>query len=435
MKWVLLAILLAITALLRFSSSAIISVEGADLVISLGFIILFSFLIGKLVVKIGLPLITGYLIAGILAGPQLSTLMTQTVTDKLHLIDQIALGIIALTAGGELRIQALKRQIRSISLIILFQFIFVYFGVGFGLFLLKDFLGFPVNSTTTIIIALILFIATSAVANSPATAIAIITETRAAGAMTERVIGITVVKDVIVLVLITGVIAFSKIVLLGNSSSNLSDILPLFVNILSSIGLGVGIGFLIVAFLKYINQDTAIFVLGVIFAVSALTDIFHIELVLTCVAAGFIVENFSSFGDDLIRSIEESSLPVYVIFFSIAGASLDLQILKQFWSLALVVVLLRLSTTWLGSYFGSKLAKDEIYIQKNVWTGFIGQAGITLGLAILIGEVFADSFGPFLKTVIISTIVINQIIGPVIFRIGLQKAGEIGKKPIIRRTV
>lgn len=434
MKWVLLTILLVITAALRLSSSTIISVEGADLVISLGFIILFSFLIGKLVVKIGLPLITGYLLAGILAGPQLSTLMTQTVTDKLHLIDQIALGIIALTAGGELRIHALKKQIKSISLIIIFQLIIVYLGVGFGLFLLRKFLGFPVNTTTTVIITMILFIATSAVANSPATAIAIITETRAAGAMTERVIGITVVKDVIVLILITGIIAFSKIVLLGDASSNLSEIFPLLINILTSIGLGVTIGFLIVAFLKYINQDTAIFILGVVFAMSALGDIFHIELVLSCVAAGFIVENYSSYGDDLIRSIEESSLPVYVIFFSIAGASLDLQILKQFWNLALVVVLLRLLTTWFGSYLGSTLAKDETYVQKNVWTGFIGQAGITLGLAILIGDVFADSFGPFLKTVIISTIVINQIIGPIIFRIGLQRANEIGKKQMRKLT-
>lgn len=432
MKWALLVILLTITALLRFSSSAIVSVEGADLVISLGFIVLFSFLIGKLVVKIGLPLITGYLFAGIIAGPHLLTLMTQTVTDKLHLIDQIALGIIALTAGGELRLNALKKQIKSISLIVLFQLVFVYWGVGLGLFLLREFIGFPVTTTTTVIIAMILFITTSTVANSPATAIAIITETRATGEMTERVIGITIVKDVIVLILITAVIAFSKIVLLGNSSSNLREIIPLFMNIFASILLGAGLGMLIVAFLKYINQDTAVFILGVVFAISAMADIFHIELVLTCVAAGFIVENFSSFGDDLIRSIEESSLPVYVIFFSIAGASLNLQILKQFWSMALLVVSLRLVTTWLGSLVGSKLAKDERYVQKNIWTGFIGQAGITLGLAIVIGDVFADSFGPFLKTVIISTIVINQIIGPVIFRMGLQNANEIGKKPVRR---
>jgi len=430
MKWVLLTILITITALIRFSSATIISVEGADLVVSLGFIILFGYLIGKLVVKIGLPMITGYLLAGILAGPQLSTLMTQEVTQKLHLIDQIALGIIALTAGGELRIDEFKKQFKSISLIIIFQIVVVYFGVCVSLYFFRNLLGFPAEYATGLIFLMILFIATSSVANSPATAIAVITETRAAGAMTKRIIGITVAKDVIVLILISGVIAISKIFVVGNESTESSEVFFLFFNIPGSILLGIGIGFGIVAFLKFVHLDTTIFILGVVFTVSALSDIFHIELVLTCVAAGFIVENFSSFGDDLIRSIEESSLPVYVIFFSISGASLDLQVLGQFWSLAVLIVLLRLVTTMFGSYWGSKLAKDEIYIQRNIWTGFIGQAGITLGLAILIGNVFADSFGPFLKTVIISTIVINQIIGPVIFRIGLQKADEIGKKPV-----
>ncbi|HDL17614.1 MAG TPA: cation:proton antiporter [Bacteroidetes bacterium] len=430
MKWILLVFLVAVTALLRFSSDTFIFVEGSDLVYSLGFIILFSFLIGKLVVKIGLPMITGYLLAGIAAGPQLSALMTQPVIQKLHLIDQIALGIIALTAGGELKLSVLKSQLKSISFIILFQLLLVYFAVGAGLYLLRNLLGFPVEYTTGAVFAMILFIATSAVANSPATAIAVITETKADGPITQRVIGITVAKDVIVLVLITGVIAFSKMFLPAEVAGGSGEISLLFINILISIGLGVGVGFLITLFLKYVNQDTPIFILGIVFAMSALAETFHFELVLLCVAAGFIVENISSFGDELIRSIEESSLPVYVIFFSIAGASLDLEILQQFWQLAMVVVLLRMLATWYGSYRGSKLAGDEKYVQKFVWTGFIGQAGITLGLAILVGNLFADSFGPFLKTVIVSTIVINQIIGPVIFRIGLQKADEIGRKTV-----
>jgi len=179
MKWVLLTILIAITALIRFSSAIIISVEGANLVVSLGFIILFGYLIGKMVVKIGLPMITGYLIAGILAGPQLSTLMTQDVTQKLHLIDQIALGIIALTAGGELRIDEFKKQFKSISLIIIFQIVFVYFGVCASLYFFRNLLGFPAEYANGLILLMILFIATSAVANSPATAIAVITESRA----------------------------------------------------------------------------------------------------------------------------------------------------------------------------------------------------------------------------------------------------------------
>lgn len=428
MKWLLMIILVGISILLRFSSAAFTFDPGAEMVISLGFIILFGFLFGKLVAKIGLPMITGYLFAGILAGPQVTTLITSPVVQKFQLIDQIALGIIALTAGGELRIPLLKAQFKSISLIILFQSLTVYFTVIIGLSLLQNMVGFPAQFGTNALIAMILLIATSCVANSPATAIAVITETRSAGEMTQRIISITVVKDVLVLILMTGVIAINKFFILSGESSGFGDFAYLLLNIFGSIGLGLGIGFIIVVFLKYIKQDRAIFILGVVFAVSALAEIVHIELVLVCVTAGFIVENFSSFGDNFIKSIEEGSLPVYVIFFTISGASLDINLLSQFWALAILIVLLRLFATMLGSFWGSKLANDRSLVQRNVWTGFIGQAGITLGLAILIGEIFSESFGPFLKTVIVSAIVINQIIGPVIFRIGLQKAGEIGKK-------
>lgn len=184
--------------------------------------------------------------------------------------------------------------------------------------------------------------------------------------------------------------------------------------------------------MRFKTRDKAIFVLGVVFAISALAEAIHIELVLVCVVAGFVVENFSSYGEDLIRSIEESSLPIYVIFFSIAGATLDLQVLQQFWKMALMVVMLRLVATFAGSFLGSRMADDAPRVRRNIWTGFIGQAGITLGLANIIGDVFADSFGPFLKTVIIATIVVNQILGPVIFRIGLKGVDEIGKKQLRR---
>ncbi len=428
MKLALLGILLAVTALFRFGVEGSPTVRLAEPVLALGFLLLFSYLVGKWVLRYRLPMITGYLLAGILVGPEFLNLLSAEATDKLHLIDQLALGIIALTAGGELRLAALKAQAKSLGYLVLMQVVVVFAAVGLGFALLLSLLPVQPEQSLAVTAITVLFLVGTAVANSPATAIAVITETSAAGPVSDRVIGVTVIKDVVVLTLFTLIMAVGETVLTSNSAGVWHDFLHLFWSIFGSFLFGGVAGAAIVLYMRWIGEDLPIFVLGATFAITVVSGWLNLEFIMACVAAGFVVENFSPFGDRLILSIERSSLPIYIVFFSIAGASLNLGVLRSVWPLTLLLVSLRLAGTWLGSRWGTALAGDEPAVQRFVWTGFVGQAGVTLGMALLIGRAFAESFGNFLQALIISGIVINQLIGPVIFRIGLEKAGEIGRK-------
>jgi Kef-type K+ transport system membrane component KefB len=376
-------------------------------------------------------MITGYLIAGILVGPDLLRYLSTMDTEQLHLIDELALGIIAITAGGELRLHALRQQRKSLIYIVSLQTVLVFLGALFAFWLIAavwpEAFAAPHGGKR---LAILLFLALACIANSPATAIAVIAETRSAGPLTDRVIGVTVIKDVVVLVFFTLLMALTQISMGNAAVSPLQDVGRLVWVIGGALFIGALAGFAFIGYQKYVREDVEIFVLGITFALSAITTAVHVEFVLACVTAGFLVENFSDYGEHLIRSIERSALPIFVIFFSISGASLDLGALAEFWALAGLIVFVRLFLTHASSWIGSHLAGDPPAVRNYLWTGFIGQAGITLGIAILIRNEFATSFGPYLHTLILSAIVINQLIGPVLFRIGLEKAGELNRKSL-----
>jgi Kef-type K+ transport system membrane component KefB len=121
-------------------------------------------------------------------------------------------------------------------------------------------------------------------------------------------------------------------------------------------------------------------------------------------------------------------MPVYVVFFAISGASLNLEALRVSWLLALVFVVWRGVLKFFGTYIGARLVKEEPGIQKHSWTGFISQAGVSLGMAIVVAENFPE-WGEQFKALALGVIAINQIIGPILFHRLLIKKGEASVKP------
>jgi Kef-type K+ transport system membrane component KefB len=136
--------------------------------------------------------------------------------------------------------------------------------------------------------------------------------------------------------------------------------------------------------------------------------------------AGFIVENFSNEGERLMQSLKTISPPVYVIFFTLAGASTNLVYLKAFWLFALILVFFRLVLKHFSTYLGSWLAQEEEVVKKRFGMAFISQAGLSLGMATIIEQTFG-TFGQRLAVLIISIIVINQVIGPLLLKWVIEK--------------
>jgi Kef-type K+ transport system membrane component KefB len=397
----------------------------AESMMALGFTLIVAYLAGKMIEKLTLPKITGYLIAGILTGPYFLDLLSVEVVKNLQLIDNIALCLIALTAGGEFRYKSIKKYLRAITGSIAGQILAV-------MILLLIFSIFYYNSITFlagqqlgVIIGAGLLLGTLSIATSPATTIAVITETHAKGPFTDFVLGVTVFKDVVVVLVFSVVISFAEPLILQLDQIEFSHVMTVLLEIGVSITLGIAAGAIILAYLKYVGEQKVLFLLGFIIFVIELSQIIHLEMILLFMVAGFFVQNFSRSGAPLIQAIEEVSLPIFVTFFAITGASLNIQLFFQNWTLALFIVALRMLGTYQGTFWGSKYSTSNQDIVKYGWMGFIGQAGLTLGLASLTVRTIPGPIGVGIATIIISSITINQIIGPVMFRFALNKAGEI----------
>ncbi|HDZ12508.1 MAG TPA: hypothetical protein ENH53_09830, partial [Bacteroidetes bacterium] len=261
------------------------------------------------------------------------------------------------------------------------------------------------------------------VTKSPSTTIAMISELKAKGKFTEIVLGITILKDVIVILFFALIFFLSKKIFLTDNLAENNLLLVLFTELFGSFLAGGVIGWLLIVYLKRNIPYVSLFILGVLFFVSKFAPLIHLNILLIFIMAGFIVENFTPLGTHLLRIVDRSSLIIYVLFFAVAGASLNLIALKETWLLALIIVGIRLFAVWSSTLAGSVLAKAQDSIRKYSWMGFISQAGVGLGLAILVERTF-PGWGADFKTTILAIIAINQIVGPVLFKYALIKSGD-----------
>jgi Kef-type K+ transport system membrane component KefB len=400
---------------------------GQSTSIALGFILVFAYLVGLKLKRLNLPLITGFIVAGILCGPHILNFISESDVKDLQLLDGLALSLIALAAGGEMRIDRLKGRLKSIGSIVFFQTFFVLAGFIFlGLFG-HPFLSLFSGQTIIQVIAFSLLLGTLMTPTSPATTIAVITETRSSGKYTDLILSSAVVKDFFVIVLFAFSLSFSKSIATPSHALDVEFLLHILVEVGGSVLIGLFIGIGIILYLKYVKKDVTIFILGVAFFSYQISENFGFHPLLICLVAGFYAENFSAQGKFLISAIEKSSTPIFVIFFAMSGAALDLDALRQTWVLAIVCVLLRALLKFSGTFIGARLAKEEPGVQRRGWAGFLSQAGVSLGMAAIVGTSFPE-WGSEFMAVVLAIIAINQIIGPVFLQNLLVKVKEVGKK-------
>lgn len=424
---ILLCIFFLLMVLLKSSAFVPFSDPGKSTSIALGFILIFAFLFGKKINRLKLPQITGFILAGILSGPYVMKFLNTLDVKGLQLIDGLALSLIALTAGGEMRVKRLRESARAISAIVLFQTVVIIAGfVIFGL-LGRSFFSFFSEKTFPQILVLSMLLGILATATSPSTTIAVITETKSKGKYTDLILSAAVVKDFFVIGLFAFCLSFSKSLLSPVKGFDTGFLFQILKEVIGSVIIGAGVGVAIALYLKYVKRELAVFVLGMAFFTYQIAHSYGYHPLLICLTAGFLIQNFSSHGESLIQTIEKSSTPVYVMFFAISGASLDLSALKTGWILAMICVILRAALKFTGTYVGARLSKEGPGVQKYSWLGFISQAGVALGMAIVIEGTFPDWGGEF-KALVLAIIAINQIIGPVLLQRLLIRVNEAGKK-------
>ncbi len=425
MRWFFVLTVAAVVGLLR----AVLGPEGVDAtasaLLAFGIVMIGGELSGDLAQKLRLPRVTGYLVLGMLLGPSLAGLVTHGDLATLTVFEELALGLIALTAGGELRLEALARNWRVV-LGISGAHVVGIFLISFGIFwaLLGRGLvlgGLPPGA----VVAAALLLGVIAVAKSPATTIAIITETRARGELVDTVLGVTILKDLAILLLFTWASGLASALVKGGGL-DAGALGSLVGEMALSLGAGLLLGVLLGAYLTTVGLHPEITVLAVVLVSMELAHTLHLEHLLITMAAGFAARNlFSRAATGFLHALERSSPPIYVIFFALVGAGLDLGVFRTAWVGVAVVVVVRLGLTWGVTAAAGAATGASLPVRRWAWMGFVAQAGLSLGLASRIAREF-PGFGSSLAAVIVGAVVVNQLVGPVLWRHALVASGEAG---------
>lgn len=426
-------VLLALMIIARWLPLETLVLHGHQATLSLGFMLVFGYLAGHFAAVLSMPRITGYLVAGILCGPFVGRLLTPSVVADLQLIDDLALALIAFTAGGELKLGPLRKQMRTVMAINAAQVAILMLGMGTAVYLLIR-AGFALDGAPALGAAIVFGILGAA--NSPATTVALIRELRARGPFTTIILGTTVVKDVVILVLVTLLLPFVRILSDPQAVFEARFIGDLAWSVGGSLLGGVALGFLIIFYMRGVGAVLPLFIVGISILVSQVARQFHLESLLLCMTAGFLVENLSPLGEKFIDAIGRSALPTYVIFFAIAGASLDLGAVQATALVTLLLVVLRSGLLVVATGAGARIGGAGIpSLARSGWMGFVAQAGVTLGIASIVATKF-PVWGPEVKTLALAMIAVNQLLGPIAFRWAMLRSGEAGADaPTGKRTV
>lgn len=401
-----------------------------------GIIALASQRIGRAFTRAHLPLITGFLCAGILTGPDVLGLISDEAVASLRWLDEAALAFIAFAAGAEVHLKEFRSHFKSIRWITLGQVVATFGLVAATLLTIGDHVPFMRDMGPSSRLAVALLAGSVLIARSPSSAIAVVNELRARGPFTRTVLGVTVASDVVV-VLLFAVSSSLAAALVAGHPFRLGLVALVAAEIAASIGVGVLIGQLLgsIASTRLPAAVKSVVLVAVGFGVfqasGHLRDWTHahgpveffLEPLLMCMIGGFVVANFTSFRTEMQRMLDGTGPVVYVVFFTLTGASLALDVLAASWAIALLLFTVRLLSLGIGSFVGGAVAGDPMRLNRIGWMTYVTQAGIGLGLAQEVAVEFPE-WGRLFATVIIAVIVLNQLVGPPLFKWAVGLAGE-----------
>ena len=402
----------------------------ATAALSLGLLLLGSFLLGELASLGGLPRVSGALVFGILAGPELHAVLAPSFEPLvprdeltyLQMVDALAVSLIGLVAGGEIRLEFLRRAAGQVTRLAVSDMVGVLLWVGTGLAALGGFVPLLSERSPAHRAYLTLLLAAMAVANSPAVVTAMLRETGARGPFSRTALAVTVVKDLSLVVLVSGLLAAwggSR----GGGSAAWNVAWHLSGSLLVGAGFAVVLG---LATLKTrVRLDLVVLVSG--FAIALAGRLLSIAPLLAGITAGFALANLAPRRTErLFRSIDNLLPATYALFFAVAGARIGLSGLSQVLPVAAGIAALRLAGIWTGLRAGCAWAGVHGHTRTWLWTSMVPQAGVSIALAsearaVLGGEPWADA----LLAVLLTVVALHELVGPPLLRLGLLRSGEV----------
>jgi Kef-type K+ transport system membrane component KefB len=360
-------------------------------------------------------------------GPSVLGTVTTEASRQLAPVSGLAIALIAFLAGAELRWDELRARARAISSILVSELTLSFVALTLTLLALREYVPFLHDTPAATTIGFSLLFASIAVVHSPAVTMALLTETGAKGPVGRTTLGVVLVSDVVVIVLFSAVLAITRTLVPPTGADIAAVSLGKVVwELGGAVAVGVVLGGAVALYLRFVRRELVLFAVLVAFFGSEIARLAHVETLLTLLTAGFVTENISrrADGEALRHAMERSAAPVFVVFFALAGAAMALDDVALVWPLVIPLVAVRAAAIWSGCRLGARWARVPAPADRLVWMGLISQAGVAIGLATVIAEVYPVRGAP-IRTLFLATLAMNQTIGPVLFKLALSKAREL----------
>ncbi|GAB4250186.1 MAG: cation:proton antiporter [Deferrisoma sp.] len=409
----------------------------ARLTLNFGFLLLEAYLFGVLFRAVGLPKISGYIVAGILFGPHGLGVIGEAWVKPMKLVDDLALTIIALAAGAELALERLRPRLREVASVLGATVVLAIPAIlGFLMVGGRDLFPFlPEDWGGRVGAALVM--AVIATGRSPTAAIALIRECRAKGPFTDLSFTVTIAMDTVVILLFAAAVAVAGGLATGGGVQ-LGFLALVAAQIAASVVLGVLLGWVLSKALGRMTVELPTMLIVFAFFLvefagwfshqfQALFGLpFHLEALLIAISAGFFVRNASPHGARLHGGIQAISLPIFAVFFAMTGVHLDVSLVARLWLPALLFVVARMVVLG-GATFAGAVWHTGAPRAGLLGMTFLTQAGVSLGLAQEMVRRFPGwaEVGTFL----VACITVNEVVGPILFKYALDRSGESGGEP------
>lgn len=379
----------------------------------LGLMIFVGMALGRLVKKIKLPNVTGYLLAGLLLGPSILGLLSEEFLSGITVISDAALGFIAFSIGNEFKISYFKRVGATPIIIACLESFFAVAFVTVALML--------AGCSTTFSLVL----GSIAAATAPAATIMVIKQYKAKGPVTETLLSVVAIDDATALIMYSVSIAAATALSGGNATVKELVLKPV-IEIGGALVVGAILGFLFLLPMKAFKKDgnRLSLIIAFIFVGLGLSQLCGFSSLLLCMAMGAVVANFSPDVNQIMKLSDRITPPIFMLFFVASGADLKLSVLPAVGLVGVIYIVVRVIGKMFGASLGAIVCKADKNIRKYLGPALVPQAGVAIGLSLAASSVVPEHASE-IRTVILCGTLIYELVGPVIAKTCLKKAGEI----------
>ena len=385
-----------------------------NMLLALSLALIVGLFFSRIIRLIHLPNVTAYLVGGLLVGPSVLGLLPQDAVASLSVLTDVALGFIAYSIGAEFRLSYL-RQIGSKPIVItLFEGLCAVALVDVALIAM----GFP--------LPLCLMLGAIAAATAPAATLMVVRQYKARGPVCSMLLPVVAMDDALCLMAFSISSAIAAAIYSGEALTVQSMLISPLLQIAGSLLLGAGIGLVQALAARFFHSrgNMLSLTIAAVLGGLALCEMWGLSSLLVCMMIGAVMINLSPASNKIIEQCDRFTPPLFMLFFVLSGADLNLSVLPTVGLLGVSYLLFRSLGKWVGAFIGSSLVKAEPNVRKYLGYTLLPQAGVAIGMTQLAMQVIPE-YGVTVRAVILAGTLVYELIGPVITKVALTKAGEI----------